>query len=86
LKIGKIVIDPGHGGHDTGTIGRMASKKKDLVLEVGRRLGKLLQARLGADVVYTRSDDNFHFPLRRGLQSPIRSRRICSCPSCQLQP
>lgn len=59
LKIGKIVIDPGHGGHDTGTIGPHGLAEKDLVLEVGRRLGKLLQARLGADVVYTRSDDTF---------------------------
>jgi N-acetylmuramoyl-L-alanine amidase len=59
LKIGKIVIDPGHGGHDTGTIGPKGLEEKDLVLDVGRRLGKLLQARLGADVVYTRKDDTF---------------------------
>ncbi len=59
LKIGKIVIDPGHGGHDTGTIGPHGLEEKDLVLDVGRRLGKLLQARLGADVVYTRKDDTF---------------------------
>jgi N-acetylmuramoyl-L-alanine amidase len=59
LKIGKIVIDPGHGGHDTGTIGPDGLQEKDLVLEVGRRLGKLLQARLGAEVVYTRKNDTF---------------------------
>jgi N-acetylmuramoyl-L-alanine amidase len=59
LKIGRIVIDPGHGGHDTGTIGPNGLEEKDLVLDVGRRLGKLLQARLGADVVYTRKDDTF---------------------------
>jgi N-acetylmuramoyl-L-alanine amidase len=59
LKIGKIVIDPGHGGHDTGTIGPNGLEEKDLVLDVGRRLGKLLQARLGADVVFTRKDDTF---------------------------
>jgi N-acetylmuramoyl-L-alanine amidase len=59
LKIGKIVIDPGHGGHDTGTIGPNGLKEKDLVLEVGRRLGKLLENRLGAEVVYTRKDDTF---------------------------
>jgi len=59
LKIGKIVIDPGHGGHDTGTIGPHGLLEKDLVLDVSRRLGKLLQSRLGADVVYTRSDDTF---------------------------
>jgi N-acetylmuramoyl-L-alanine amidase len=59
LKIGRIVIDPGHGGHDTGTIGPDGLQEKDLVLEVGRRLGKLLEARLGAEVVYTRKNDTF---------------------------
>ena len=59
LKIGRIVIDPGHGGHDTGTIGPNGLQEKDLVLEVGRRLGKLLETRLGAEVVYTRKNDTF---------------------------
>jgi N-acetylmuramoyl-L-alanine amidase len=59
LKIGRIVIDPGHGGHDTGTIGPNGLQEKDLVLEVGRRLGKMLETRLGAEVVYTRKDDTF---------------------------
>ena len=59
LKIGKIVIDPGHGGHDTGTIGPGGLLEKDLVVDVGRRLGKLLESRLGAEVVYTRKDDTF---------------------------
>jgi N-acetylmuramoyl-L-alanine amidase len=59
LKIGKIVIDAGHGGHDTGTIGPNGLEEKDLVLEVARRLGKLLETRLGAEVVYTRKDDTF---------------------------
>ncbi len=59
LKIGKIVIDPGHGGHDTGTIGPNGLQEKDLVLEVGRRLGKMLETRLGAEVVYTRKNDTF---------------------------
>jgi N-acetylmuramoyl-L-alanine amidase len=59
LKIGRIVIDPGHGGHDTGTIGPHGLLEKDLVLDVSKRLGKLLETRLGAEVVYTRSDDTF---------------------------
>ncbi len=59
LKIGRIVIDPGHGGHDTGTIGPNGLEEKDLVLDVGRRLGKLLETRLGAEVVYTRKNDTF---------------------------
>jgi N-acetylmuramoyl-L-alanine amidase len=59
LKIGRIVIDPGHGGHDAGTIGPHGLEEKDLVLDVGRRLGKLLETRMGAEVVYTRKDDTF---------------------------
>jgi len=59
LKFGKIVIDPGHGGHDTGTIGPHRLLEKELVLEVSRRLGRLLETRLGAEVVYTRKDDTF---------------------------
>jgi N-acetylmuramoyl-L-alanine amidase len=60
LKIGRIVIDPGHGGHDTGTIGPTGLMEKDLCLDVALRLGKIIQQRLpGADVVYTRADDTF---------------------------
>ncbi len=59
LKIGKIVIDPGHGGHDTGTIGPNGFQEKTLVLDVSKRLGKLLESRLGAEVAYTRRDDTF---------------------------
>lgn len=59
LKIGKIVIDPGHGGHDTGTIGPGGLEEKDLVLDVSKRLGKILASRLGAQVIYTRDDDTF---------------------------
>jgi N-acetylmuramoyl-L-alanine amidase len=53
------VLDPGHGGHDTGTIGRNGLKEKDLVLEVARQLQTLLQDRLNAEVVLTRTDDTF---------------------------
>lgn len=60
LKIGRIVIDPGHGGHDTGTIGPTGLMEKDLCLDVALRLGKIVEQRLpGADVIYTRSDDTF---------------------------
>ena len=59
LKIGKIVIDPGHGGYDSGTIGPNGLTEKDLVLDVSQRLGKLLESRLGAEVDYTRDDDTF---------------------------
>lgn len=59
LKIGKIVVDAGHGGHDTGTIGPNGLMEKDLVLDVALKLGKLLEERLGAEVIYTREDDTF---------------------------
>jgi N-acetylmuramoyl-L-alanine amidase len=59
LKVGRIVIDPGHGGHDTGTIGPGGLLEKDLVLDVSLRLGRLLQSKMGAEVVYTREDDTF---------------------------
>jgi len=59
LKLSKVVIDPGHGGHDTGTIGPNGLMEKNLVLDVALRLGKLVTQQLGADVVYTRSDDTF---------------------------
>jgi N-acetylmuramoyl-L-alanine amidase len=59
LKIGRIVLDPGHGGHDTGSIGPSGLLEKDLVLQVARELQKLLQEKLGAEVFLTRSDDTF---------------------------
>lgn len=60
LKISRIVIDAGHGGHDTGTIGPHGLMEKDLCLDVALRLGRLIEQKLpGADVVYTRKDDSF---------------------------
>ena len=55
----RIVVDAGHGGWDLGTVGRRGLLEKDLVLEITRRLGKLLQTRLGSNVIYTRQDDNY---------------------------
>lgn len=59
LKIGCVVLDAGHGGHDTGTVGADGLQEKNVVLDVALRLGKLLRQRLGLRVVYTRSDDTF---------------------------
>jgi N-acetylmuramoyl-L-alanine amidase len=59
LKLDRVVIDPGHGGHDTGTIGPGGLMEKDLVLDVARRLGELIAQRLGSEVIYTRTDDTF---------------------------
>jgi N-acetylmuramoyl-L-alanine amidase len=64
LKIGRIVLDPGHGGHDTGTIGPRGLQEKDLALDICKRIALLIRDRLGAEVVLTRSDDTF-IPLER---------------------
>jgi len=59
LKVGRIVIDPGHGGHDVGTTGPEGLREKDLVLDVAKRLGELIEARMGSEVIFTRPDDTF---------------------------
>jgi N-acetylmuramoyl-L-alanine amidase len=67
LKLGKVVIDAGHGGHDTGTVGPHGLMEKDLDLDVALRLGNLIQRQIGAQVVYTRSTDIF-IPLEERTQ------------------
>jgi N-acetylmuramoyl-L-alanine amidase len=64
LKIRRVVLDPGHGGHDEGTSGPNGLLEKDLVLDVALRLGKLIESRMGSEVIFTRSDDIF-IPLER---------------------
>lgn len=59
LKVGRIVIDPGHGGKDPGTIGKSGIQEKNIVLDVSKRLAKLLETKLGAEVILTRDDDRF---------------------------
>jgi len=59
LKLNRVVIDPGHGGHDQGTEGVKGLLEKDLVLDVALRAGSLIEERLRAEVIYTRSSDVF---------------------------
>src|SRR5208283_2040471 len=60
LKINRIVIDPGHGGFDTGAKGPHGLQEKDLCLDVALRLGKMIEDNItGAQVVYTRKDDSY---------------------------
>lgn len=66
-KLDVIVIDPGHGGHDSGTIGVGKTKEKDITLKIGVKLGKLIDQRMeDVKVVYTRKDDRFVELDRRG--------------------
>ncbi len=64
LKIGRVALDPGHGGHDAGTIGPKGLKEKDLVLDVALRVKRLVEERLGTEVIMTRAEDRF-VPLER---------------------
>lgn len=54
-----IVIDPGHGGKDTGAIGYKAVREKDIVLQLSQRLAQRLSDHLGAHVIMTRKEDVF---------------------------
>ena len=54
-----IVLDAGHGGHDSGAVGPTGLMEKDLVLDVTRRVGKLVEERLGIKVRFTRDTDHF---------------------------
>ena len=58
-KIRRIVVDPGHGGHDPGAIGAAGTREKDVVLQIALRLARKLRDELGVDVVLTRSTDVF---------------------------
>lgn len=58
-KIRRIVVDPGHGGHDPGAVGLSGIQEKDVVLAIGLKLRDLLKEELGLDVVMTRSTDIF---------------------------
>jgi len=58
LGVSRIVIDPGHGGHDPGAQGKGVSEA-ELVLDVALRLEKLLQKVPGTDVILTRRTDDF---------------------------
>lgn len=54
-----IVIDPGHGGEDPGTLGNGKLKEKDIVLDIGMRLANILGARSGCETILTRRGDYF---------------------------
>lgn len=60
-RIKTVVIDPGHGGHDPGTISAGAKyKEKNIVLSVALKLGGMIKAKYPhIKVIYTRSTDKF---------------------------
>jgi len=66
LKIKRIVIDPGHGGHDPGAIGKKGLREKEVVLDIARRLARYLET-AGVETILTRSTDIF-IPLSRRIE------------------
>jgi N-acetylmuramoyl-L-alanine amidase len=58
LKVRRVVIDPGHGGHDTGAIGKEGTREKDVALSIAKKLAEELREK-GLEVVLTRDDDKF---------------------------
>ncbi|MGH9139603.1 MAG: N-acetylmuramoyl-L-alanine amidase [Vicinamibacterales bacterium] len=58
LRVSRIVIDPGHGGHDPGAKGKGVTEA-ELVLDVALRLEKLLEKVEGVEVILTRRTDDF---------------------------
>ncbi len=59
LKIRRIVIDPGHGGHDPGAIGLYGLREKDITLKVSKYLAEELRRSLSCEVILTREKDVF---------------------------
>ncbi|MDP2166713.1 MAG: N-acetylmuramoyl-L-alanine amidase [Thermodesulfovibrionales bacterium] len=73
LGVKTIVIDPGHGGSDPGTSGKLGLKEKDITLDIARRLKKKLLAYGQYKVLLTREDDET-VPLNRRTEIAARSK------------
>ncbi len=58
-KIRIVIIDPGHGGEDPGTIGPRGTREKDIVLLLGKKLKKILEQEEGVRAFLTRKGDYF---------------------------
>ncbi len=58
-QLDAVVLDAGHGGKDGGTVGKKGTREKDIVLDITKRLGLLLEKKTNINVVYTREEDVF---------------------------
>ena len=59
FKLNVVVIDAGHGGHDTGTVGKK-TKEKDISLKIALKVGNYIEKNIpGVKVIYTRRDDRY---------------------------
>ncbi len=54
-----VAIDPGHGGHDPGAIGKGRTKEKDVALAVSRKLAARINAERGMKAILIRNGDYY---------------------------
>jgi len=58
-RLDTVVLDAGHGGKDPGSTGKYGTKEKDVVLDITKRVGRLLEKKTNINVIYTREEDVF---------------------------
>jgi N-acetylmuramoyl-L-alanine amidase len=57
-EVSRVVLDPGHGGRDTGAVGPTGVVEKDVTLDIAHRAARVLVGQ-GIEVLLTRDDDRF---------------------------
>jgi N-acetylmuramoyl-L-alanine amidase len=72
-----IMLDPGHGGEDSGAVGKYRTREKDVVLQIARRLKALIDKEGNMRAYMTRNEDVF-IPLKVAWRKRRSSARICS--------
>ncbi len=58
-EVRRIVLDPGHGGNDTGAVGPTGLREKDVTLDIAHRAATIASRELGIETLLTRDDDTF---------------------------
>jgi N-acetylmuramoyl-L-alanine amidase len=58
-RVRRVVLDPGHGGHDPGAIGPSGLREKDVALDIAHRAAPLIARELGISTLLTRDADEF---------------------------
>lgn len=61
-RVTRVVLDPGHGGHDPGAVGRTGLREKDVTLDIAHRAAPLIARELGVTTLLTR-DGDYYVPL-----------------------
>lgn len=83
-----VMIDPGHGGSDTGTpgTGRYKTTEKDIALDVSLALGKMLEKIPNVKVVYTRTGDTYPTLEQRAVLTNKKKADLFISIHCNAQP